>query len=83
MAREDELGLRAGEGVRISRVDGTPARDAGLQPGDVILQVGRAAIGSATELSRTVAALPRGQAIMLLVRRGNATQFVAVDPAEG
>ncbi|GAB1595497.1 DegQ family serine endoprotease [Lysobacter sp. PAGU 2638] len=79
-AERKRLGLENGEGVKIGRVDGTPARDAGLQPGDVILQVGRSAVGSAADLSRAVSALPRGQAIMLLVRRGNSTQFVAVDP---
>ncbi|AXK72306.1 DegQ family serine endoprotease [Lysobacter sp. TY2-98] len=82
-AERKRMGLGDGEGVRIGRVDGTPARDAGLQPGDVILQVGRAAVGNSAELSRAVAALPRGQAIMLLVRRGNSTQFVAVDPSGG
>ncbi|MGY4515629.1 DegQ family serine endoprotease [Lysobacter sp. HA18] len=79
-AERKRLGLGNGEGVKIGRVDGTPARDAGLQPGDVILQVGRSAVGSAADLSRAVSALPRGQAIMLLVRRGTSTQFVAVDP---
>jgi serine protease Do len=78
-----KLGLGANEGVRISRVDATPARDAGLQPGDVILQVGRTDVGSAAELARAVSAVPRGQAVMLLVRRGDATQFVAVDPTGG
>ncbi|WP_133479953.1 DegQ family serine endoprotease [Cognatilysobacter segetis] len=82
-AERQKLGLRAGEGVRITRIDGVPARDAGLQPGDVILQVGRTAVGSAAALARAVSALPRGQAVMLLVRRGSATQFVAVDPAAG
>lgn len=82
-AERQRLGLRAGEGVRISRVAGTPARDAGLQPGDVILQVGRTPVGSAADLARAVTAAPRGQAITLLLRRGDATQFVAVDPAGG
>lgn len=77
------LGLRAGEGVRITRVDGMAARDAGLQPGDVVLQVGRTAVGSAADFARAVAALPRGQAAMLLVRRGTATQFVAVERSGG
>jgi serine protease Do len=80
-AERQKLGLGAGEGVRISRVDGTPARDAGLQPGDVILQVGRTDVGSTADLARAVSAVPRGQAVMLLVRCGKATQFVAVDPA--
>ncbi|HEY4559934.1 MAG TPA: PDZ domain-containing protein, partial [Lysobacter sp.] len=82
-AERQRLGLGNGEGVRIASVEGTSAREAGLRPGDVILQVGRSAVGSAGDLSRAVSAVPRGQAIMLLVRRGNSTQFVAVEPAAG
>ena len=82
-AERQRLGLGNGEGVRIASVEGTSARDAGLRPGDVILQVGRSAVGSAGDLSRAVSAVPRGQAIMLLIRRGSSTQFVAVEPAAG
>ncbi|GAB2513723.1 DegQ family serine endoprotease [Lysobacter humi (ex Lee et al. 2017)] len=78
-ADRQRLGLRAGEGVRIARVDGNGARDAGLQPGDVVLQVGRTAVDSPAAFARAVAAVPRGQSVMLLVRRANGTQFVAVE----
>ncbi|GAB6197245.1 DegQ family serine endoprotease [Lysobacter xanthus] len=80
-AERQKLGLRADEGVRIARLEGAQAREAGLQPGDVVLQVGRTAVGSVAELGRAVAAMPRGQSIMLLVRRGASTQFLSVDPA--
>jgi serine protease Do len=78
------LGLPTAAGALVSDVlPGTAAARAGLQRGDVILQVGRTDVGSAAELARAVASVPRGQAVMLLVRRGRATQFVAVDPAGG
>ncbi|MFZ2752082.1 MAG: DegQ family serine endoprotease [Lysobacteraceae bacterium] len=81
-----ELGLRDGEGVAIARVDGKAARNAGLRPGDVVLRVGTVPVGSASALDREVAKLARAgtdQTVMLLVRRGGATQFVAITPDQG
>ncbi|MGH8031347.1 MAG: DegQ family serine endoprotease [Luteimonas sp.] len=72
--------LQAGEGVGIARVDGLAAREAGLRPGDVILRVGSAEVDSATKLDRELAKVRIGQTVMLLVRRGSASQFVAVTP---
>src|SRR5690606_1963873 len=46
------LGLEEGEGVRVTRVDGRAARNAGISPGDVIQRVGRSAVGSVAELDR-------------------------------
>lgn len=78
-----QLGLAANEGVGIASVEGLAARRAGLQPGDVVLQVGRTKVGSPAELDRALAGVKPGQTVMLLVRRGNASQFVAVTPREG
>lgn len=73
-----QLGLKSGEGVMISRVTGTAAREAGLAPGMVILQVGRTAVGSPAELNRQLASARPGDTVMLLVRRGGATTFIPV-----
>jgi len=75
-----QLGLKANEGVGIASVEGLAARRAGLQPGDVVLQVGRTRVGNPAELDRALAGVQSGQTVMLLVRRGNASQFVAVTP---
>lgn len=71
------LGLRSGEGVLI-RNPGDAAAEAGLRPGDVVLQVGRSSVGSASALDRELASIKTGQTVMLLVRRQGATQFIAV-----
>ncbi|HEV8696008.1 MAG TPA: DegQ family serine endoprotease [Lysobacter sp.] len=76
-----QLGLQSGEGVRLARV-GDAAAEAGLQTGDVILSVGRKSIGNVAALDRELAGVKSGQTVMLLVRRGNATQFVAVTAGE-
>ncbi|HEY0662741.1 MAG TPA: Do family serine endopeptidase [Lysobacter sp.] len=81
-AERQQLGLQAGEGVRIARV-GEAAEASDLQAGDVILSVGRTSVGSAAALDRELAGVKPGQTVMLLVRRGTATQFVAVTAGEG
>ncbi len=73
-----QLGLEADEGVRIAAVQPGPASRAGLRPGDVVLSVGRTTVASASQLNRELAGLRDGQTVMLLVRRGTGTQYMAV-----
>jgi serine protease Do len=75
-----QAGLQSGEGVGIARIEGIAAREAGLQPGDVVLRVGGTAVGSAAALDRALSGVKIGQTVMLLVRRGTSSQFVAVTP---
>jgi serine protease Do len=78
-ATRKQLGLRAGEGVLITRVNGAAAREAGLEPGTVVLQVGRSPVGNPAELNRELAGLKPGDTVMLLVRdRREGTRFRAV-----
>jgi serine protease Do len=46
---------------------GSPAEDAGLQPGDIIVQVNRKNVESAKQAVDTVHAIPTGQDVLLLV----------------
>jgi serine protease Do len=78
--QRQRLGLEAGEGVVIAGIEGDAAREAGLRPGDVVLSVGRARVGSPADLDRRLAGVKPGDTVMLLLRRGNGTQFVAVTP---
>ena len=71
-----ERGLQAGEGVLVSRVTGLAARRAGLAPGDVILQVGRADVGSVAEFEAAARAFKPGDEVRLLVRNARSTGFV-------
>ncbi len=74
------LGLRAGEGVALARVEGAAARSAGLRPGDVVLRVGTTPVGSADALDRELSKLSESDTVMLLVRRGGANQFLTITP---
>jgi serine protease Do len=73
-----ELGLKAGEGVVISRVTGRTAATAGLQAGDVILMVNQKRVGSAAAFRDAVKGVKEGDTAMLLVRRDDSTRFVGI-----
>lgn len=81
--QREEIGLEAGEGVIVSRITGAAARRAGLQPGDVVLMVGKTAVGTAAGFNQAIKAAPAGTPVMLLVRREGVTQFLAVTPETG
>ena len=46
---------------------GSPAEDAGLQPGDIIVQVNSQDVDSASQAVNSVRAVPAGQDVLLLV----------------
>lgn len=72
------LQIEEGEGVLVAGVDRELARETQLRPGDVILAVGRESVDSVEVLERRLQRARPGETLMLLVRRGGATQFVAV-----
>mgnify|MGYP002777007759 CR=1 FL=1 len=80
-AERQRMGLAAGEGVVVSD-PGDAGRDAGIARGDVVLRVGRTPVGSAAAFDRAVSGTAPGQARILLVRRGQATQVLTVTAPE-
>jgi serine protease Do len=73
-----QLGLKDAQGVVVTDVRGPAAQRTPIQPGDVITMVGRMAVKSAAEFNAAVKDVKPGESVMLLMRRGDATQFVAV-----
>jgi serine protease Do len=73
-----QLGLKAGEGVAIANVTGPVAAQAGLQPGDVILMVNQKKVGSVDAFRAATAGVKPGDTVLLLVRRGDANNFIAL-----
>ena len=73
-----KLGLKPGEGVRISRVASLAARQAGLSPGDVILQVGKDTVGSTAEFESALKGVKKGDRVRLLVRNNESTGLVTI-----
>src|SRR5438445_2808073 len=72
------LGLKAGTGVVVTDVtDGSPAEEAGLEAGDVIVEANRRPVHAAADLGRALAASPRRA--LLLVRRNWASLFIEME----
>ncbi|MDO4709118.1 MAG: Do family serine endopeptidase [Pseudomonadota bacterium] len=73
-----QLNLKAGEGVGIVAVESRAAREAGINPGDVILAVGRQNVGSAMQLQTALASVKPGDTVTLRLAGRGGTRFVAV-----
>ena len=71
-----QLGMKD-QGVVISDISGAASRTA-LQPGDVVLMVNRKQVKTSGEFYDAIKDLKEGDSTMLLVKRGEATQFVAI-----
>jgi serine protease Do len=76
-----QLGLPGStKGVVVTNVaDGSPASEAGLQPGDVIQEVDHAAVTNASDFNRTIRR-SAGHTVLLLVNRGGGAKYVAIEP---
>lgn len=76
-----ELGLDTPGGVVIwSVAPGSSADAAGLRARDVILEVNRAAVKNVDAYQHALKASGKGKNVLLLVRRGDVTVYVAVKP---
>nr|WP_282452950.1 Do family serine endopeptidase [Lysobacter sp. CAU 1642] len=78
--QREALGIEAGQGVLVRDLEPQVAMASGLRMGDVILMVGRSKVGSAMAFAELTRELPAGEPVLLLVRRGEATQFITVTP---
>jgi S1-C subfamily serine protease len=73
----DDLGLTDGEGVVVLSIrSGSTAARLGLQPGDLIVQVGRARIGSVVELEAQLQ--ERQRLWQLVLKRGEQLLHIQV-----
>jgi len=77
------LGLKEAAGVLVAEVlDGAPAEAAGLQDGDVILEIGGDDIAGTNELSRIVAAYAPGETIKMKILRDGRERNLSVKLGE-
>lgn len=72
------------KGAAIASVrPGSPAEDAGLQPGDVIVEVNRHTTDSASSVVSSVKAVPNNKDILLLVWSGGGEGYRVLHPNAG
>ncbi len=77
----ETFGVKADSGVIITGVlQAGPAAQAGMRPGDVIVQVGDKPIRNVSELLTAVAALKPGEAAKFDVRRGEGPVELQISP---
>jgi len=74
-----QLGLSKERGVVVTQVEGgSPAADAGLQPGDLILEVNRTATPDVQAFDRVLRGARSGSSLALHIQRGGNSFFVAI-----
>jgi serine protease Do len=75
----NQLGYSMGEGVVAVRVaPGSPASDAGIEPGDLITSVNRQKVTNTGEFSAAMKASRKAGKALLLIRRGQGSQYVVL-----
>jgi serine protease Do len=76
-----ELGIEVPGGVVISSVQpGSRADEAGLRPRDVILEVNRETVKNVDSYQSAIKTGAKGKIVLLLVKRGDNTIYVALKP---
>ena len=75
----ERFGYALGEGVIVaSVVPGSPADQAGIQPGDLIQSVNQVSVTSVEEFDQAVQKSMKSKKVLFLVRRGQYSQFAVV-----
>ncbi len=75
----DQMNLKDGEGVIVAGVNpDSPAAEAGVREGDVILEVNRTPVKSVDELKKEIAKVVENKPLLLLLRRSNGVNQYAL-----
>jgi serine protease Do len=74
-----ELGLPVGRGVVVRSVgDSSPAAEAGIRAGDVIVEVDQQRVASVAEMKRALDRHPKNTPVVVLLRRDDQSLYVAI-----
>ncbi len=73
------MGLTGTEGVVVTQVaQGSPAAEAGVRPGDVIVEVDKTPVGNVENFEAAAARFNPGDTMLLLIKRRGATLFLTL-----
>lgn len=75
----EELKLKEGEGVMVTNVlPDSPAAEASVQPGDVIVEVNKVPVGSVAALKKEAGKVEGDKPLLLLLRRENSNRYASL-----
>ena len=75
----ERLGLSETRGIVVVQVEAnSPAAEAGLRGGDIILEVDQGPVGSLDQLNRKLGSYKEGDTILFLIKRGEATLYLTM-----
>jgi serine protease Do len=78
LSAEERRALGVDGGVRVAEVGAGAARQAGVRPGDVLLQIDNQPVKDVAQLKELVRGLPAGKTVPILVKRGEGALFLAL-----
>ena len=74
-----QLRLKGDEGALVASVqEGSPAHEAGVRQGDVILEVNRESVKSVNDVKERVARADDRETLLLLIQREQGSQYVVL-----
>lgn len=74
-----ELKLKDGEGVMVTNVlPDSPAAEAGVQEGDIIVEVNKSPVGSVAALKKEADKVEGDKPLLLLLRRENSNRYASL-----
>jgi serine protease Do len=83
LRQEMQLGSNVHGAVVERVVPGSSADDAGLQRGDIITEVNRHPVQSASDVQKELANVPQGQDALVLVKSNGGSTFRVLHPTQG
>jgi serine protease Do len=87
LTQDERSELQTGNSVHGAIIDqvqpGSPADIAGLQRGDIIMEVDRKPVKSASDVVQALSNVPSGQDALILVWSNGASTFVVLHPSQG
>jgi len=78
LARRSQLDASTKGAVVVDVAPDSPASDAGLEPGDVVVELNRRSVNSAADYRSAVKTVKKGDTVLVRVKRGQATQYIPV-----
>src|SRR5438132_1625351 len=78
LARRSQLDASTKGAVVVDVAPESPAADAGLEPGDVVVEVNRRPVNSAADYRNAVKSVKKGDTALVRVKHGQATQYIPV-----